>query len=1061
MNIWQNITSIVNNNLEFTKIKYRKVTDDAKGYIYFDDGQGADCFIDMAIRYLYYLREPTEEYYTSYPLSNGQVVELDTPMRISTYTKLDAVNNYLFWADDPDYEAPPEGEDNVPTEDTIIKISSTELRLREKEQVRPTDQTQEWTDTGNFRDDSEYDVKKDDCSCGILFRWVSVGNICDGANLCDKLQFQRKIDCNSEWEVYQPEIYKVGEVIEYDSGICGTHEYKEDWLNDLFCGSYLNSEYSNDYVPTSKYKIKVPFIKKKTDKEWTQLNCKTIIDLELIKNNSFECGWESTKETYEYDNDLCGNVAMEKYPKLTGLTSTNKYNVTITHHWKTEPYPTNTDDMTEDKWVWTETATTYSTTLAETDSCDCGYYYLQFDATEEYACGSELDIGLNNVLYITNYNNGVISDAYINTNIPITDDLYYRIKYRVRYGSGGIFIGDIDSPSDDNDYRLFFLSNYGYLDMESRRLSATTFGGTSKTYEMEIGTTYVKNLSTNSITGSTSYTIADRNRPLYIYAPSNHDCDGVDIYYFKIYNSSGLIRDFIPYEQNGVVGLYDNVEKKFYSSDGNGQFVARYNTYDIRTTQYRKYIENKYCGGVLLEPTGVEKWVVYDETSCECGYRVTSSTTEYDYTYVCGDTLGDGYDNGYMYYKKIVKTYRQCVDGSNQELTNTQESYLKATHSESSVTTCVLNEEYNAYIDKLVTTYRTYYDENDKAYKLVECGGSNIVTNTSLTVKSKDCGWSEKWAVSGSVCCGNLELEPAIFTITETSGNWKRNNNQFTSNAISHSKSTTQTIKFTLSKDAKIDLKYNISSEGNYDKFYYSEIDGTSATLGEISGVKTGTVTFDTTAGEHSIILKYSKDGSNSSGRDNVIVTLGIADKQCNEYGKYNLEVYRYSTDSGNTWVTKVPEEYRYGSIIESKSEECGYIPRLEHWVLVCPDITYDTAQNGDECTICSTYNGAPTMFAIEKKQYSIDGGKTWTDVTPLQTRTERILKWKADKCGYTGDTFEYRWTDTYCNGKNLMGTRTTFVSSDNGKTWSEVEGTSIIALKEENSSECQGEGTA
>lgn len=874
MNIWQNITSIVDNNLEFTKIKYRKVTDDAKGYIYFDDGQGADCFVDMAIRYLYYLREPTEEFYTSYPLSNGQVVELDTPMRISTYTKLDAVNNYLFWADDPDYEEPSEGEDNVPTEDTIIKISSTELRLREKEQVRPTDQTQEWTDTGNFRDDSEYDVKTDDCSCGILFRWVSVGDICDGVNLCDKLQFQRKSDCNSEWEVYQPEIYKVGEVIEYDSGICGTHEYKEDWLDDLFCGSYLNSEYSNDYVPTSKYKIKVPFIKKKTDEEWTQLNCKTIIDIELIKTNSFECGWESTRETYEYDNDLCGDVAMETYPELNGLTSTNKYNVKITHHWKTEPYPTNTDDMTEDEWVWTETATTYSANVSETNSCDCGYYYLQFDETDEYACGSTLGEG---------------------------------------------------------------------------------------------------------------YT---------------------------------------------------------------------------ETTMYVKHIENKYCGGVLLEPTGVEKWVAYDTKSCECGYRETSSTTEYDYTYVCGDTLGDGYDDGYMYYKKIVKTYRQCVDGSNQELIDTQETYVKTKHSTSSVTTCVLNEEYNAYIDKLVTTYRTYYDENDKAYKFVECGGSNIVTNTSLTVKSKDCGWKEKWAVSGSVCCGNLDGEPPIFTITETSGNWIRNNNQFTSNDISNNQSTIQTIKFTLSKDSIIQLNYNVSSESGFDLFHYSEIDGTSATNGGISGVRNGILKFNVTAGEHSIILKYSKDSSGTEGRDNVIVTLGLADMQCTEYGKYNLEVYRYSTDSGNTWVTKVPEEYRYGSLIESKSEECGYVPRLEHWVLVCQDITYDTAQNGDECTICSTYNGAPTMFAIEKKQYSIDGGKTWIDVTPLETRTERILKWKADKCGYTGDTFEYRWTDTYCNGKNLMGTRTTFVSSDNGKTWSEVEGTSIIAVKEENSSECQDEGT-
>lgn len=874
MNIWQNITSIVNNNLEFTKVKYKKVTDDAKGYIYFDDGQGADCMVDMAIRYLFYLREPTEEYYTSYPLSSGQVVELDTPMRISTYTKLDAVNNYLFWADDPTYEEPPSDEDNVPTETTVIKITSTELRLREKEQVRPTDQTQEWTDTGNFRDDAEFDVKTDDCSCGILFRWVSVGEICDGVNVCEKLQFQRKSDCNSEWEVYQPEIYKVGEVIEYDSGICGTHEYKEDWLDDVLCGSYINTEYDKDYDATTKYKIKVPFIKKKTDEEWTQLNCKTITDVEVIKTNSFECGWEGTRITYEYDNDLCGDVAMEKYPELNDLTSTNKYDVTITHYWHTEPYPTNTDEMTEDEWIWTITATTYSAKVTETRSCDCGYYYLQFDKTEEYACGSTL------------------------------------------------------------------------------------------------GEQYTE------------------------------------------------------------------------------------------TTMYVKYIENKYCSGILLEPTGVEKWVVYDRESCECGYRVTATTTEYDYTFVCGDTLGDDYDDGYMYYKKIDKTYRQCVDGSNQELIDTQESYVKATHSTSSVTTCVLNEEYNAYIDKLVTTYRTYYVEIDNVYKMVECDGNNIVISENLTVKSPNCGWSEKWEVSGSVCCGNLELEPAILTITETSGKWIRDNYTFTSNTISDGKSTKQVIKFTLSKDAKIDLNYDISSEYSYDKFYYSAIDGKSATLGGISGRKTGTVTFNVTAGEHSIIIEYLKDNSESEGRDNVIVTIGVSEWQCTEYGKYNLEVYRYSTDSGQTWVTKVPEEYRYGAMIESNSEECGYIPRLEHWVLVCPDITYETAQEGDECTICASYNGAPTMFAIEKKQYSIDGGKTWVDVTPLETRTERILKWKADKCGYTGDTFEYRWTDKYCNGTNLLGIRTTFVSSDNGKTWSEVEGTSIIALIEENSSDCQDEGT-
>lgn len=215
MNIWQNITSIVNNNLEFTKVKYDNVTEDSKGYIYFDDGQGSDCFIDMSIRHLYYRKEPQDNFYTSYDLSSGQAFEFDKPMIMSTYTKIDAVNNYLFWADDPN-------EDNVIDETTVISIGANEVRLRKKEQVRPTDQSQDWTDTGNVADYVQIGTKTDDCSCGIIYRWVLFGYICDGVNLCEKLQFQRKIDCDSEWEVFKPEIYKVGDIIESNSGLCGT-----------------------------------------------------------------------------------------------------------------------------------------------------------------------------------------------------------------------------------------------------------------------------------------------------------------------------------------------------------------------------------------------------------------------------------------------------------------------------------------------------------------------------------------------------------------------------------------------------------------------------------------------------------------------------------------------------------------------------------------------------------------------------------------------------------------------------------------------------------------------
>ena len=55
----------------------------------------------------------------------------------------------------------------------------------------------------------------------------------------------------------EPEEYKN---IKPENGITGK-ECRGFWENEF----KKEAEYYNDYVPTSKYKIKVPFIKKKTD----------------------------------------------------------------------------------------------------------------------------------------------------------------------------------------------------------------------------------------------------------------------------------------------------------------------------------------------------------------------------------------------------------------------------------------------------------------------------------------------------------------------------------------------------------------------------------------------------------------------------------------------------------------------------------------------------------------------------------------------------------------------------------------------------------------------------
>ena len=108
---------------------------------------------------------------------------------------------------------------------------------------------QDWTE---IRDKEDCDIIYDDCSCGRTYQWFRVGEICDNGNLCEKLKFQYQDECGY-WKDYQPELYKIGDVIEMDSSLCGTYEYKEEWDEEnKYCGSYINELYNLD----KKFKIR-------------------------------------------------------------------------------------------------------------------------------------------------------------------------------------------------------------------------------------------------------------------------------------------------------------------------------------------------------------------------------------------------------------------------------------------------------------------------------------------------------------------------------------------------------------------------------------------------------------------------------------------------------------------------------------------------------------------------------------------------------------------------------------------------------------------------------------
>ena len=150
------------------------------------------------------------------------------------------------------------------------------------------------------------------------------------------------------------------------------------------------------------------------------------------------------------------------------------------------------------------------------------------------------------------------------------------------------------------------------------------------------------------------------------------------------------------------------------------------------------------------------------------------------------------------------------------------------------------------------------------------------------------------------------------------------------------------------------------------------------------------------------------------------------SDYMCSGTSKYYKEYYEVSNDEGVTWEHVVPEQTRRGSLIEANSTDCGYIAPQYRWY---------TSQSE---YICS----GTTKYEKQYYQVSTDGGTTWENVSPLQTRTGSVIEYNSEDCGYVPPTPQYRWKDTSsktCSGYNKYYVAVKQVSNDEGKTWENV----------------------
>ena len=98
-----------------------------------------------------------------------------------------------------------------------------------------------------------------------------------------------------------------------------------------------------------------------------------------------------------------------------------------------------------------------------------------------------------------------------------------------------------------------------------------------------------------------------------------------------------------------------------------------------------------------------------------------------------------------------------------------------------------------------------------------------------------------------------------------------------------------------------------------------------------------------------------------------------------NKYKKLKLQ-YTYGTDA---WKDFNPPRYKAGELIEENSPDCGYQEPKYRWYALPDEF------------ICDGYN----KYYKEVYQVSTDGGLTWENVTPLQTRTGQLKEANSPDC--------------------------------------------------------------
>lgn len=170
------------------------------------------------------------------------------------------------------------------------------------------------------------------------------------------------------------------------------------------------------------------------------------------------------------------------------------------------------------------------------------------------------------------------SNAYINCGLQPKYTFDYELKADVI--TANVVLG-FKYAGDSSDFRFFYKGRF-YFDVGTERIFTNSISNIPF-YHVKFGNYYIKSVNPKGYNATTNTFNETMNgvllNNLHLFNDGYNTTLGFStgkVYFLKINDKGKPIRDFIPakHKSDGIIGMYDLVERKFYTSPNGVAFTG-------------------------------------------------------------------------------------------------------------------------------------------------------------------------------------------------------------------------------------------------------------------------------------------------------------------------------------------------------------------------------------------------------------------------------------------------------------------------------------------------------